>query len=174
VDNSWLAELEADPLGPAHAPNRSPRGVAAGHYVHVEPTPLADPVLVAYSDAVAFGLLGLAPADVASAQFLRTFSGDNSGGLFGASWATPYALSIYGHPHLPAGAQPDGSGYGDGRAVSVAEVVVPAPWAPHGGTDRFELQLKGGGRTPFCRGGDGRAVLRSSVHRFLSMQPKKL
>jgi uncharacterized protein YdiU (UPF0061 family) len=53
-----------------------------------------------------------------------------------------------------------GDGYGDGRAVSIAEVE---------GLDgrSWELQLKGGGTTPFSRGHDGRAVLRSSVREFL-------
>jgi hypothetical protein len=36
--------------------------------------------------------------------------------------------------------------------------------------ERMELQLKGGGRTPFCRGADGAAVLRSSVREFLASE----
>ena len=56
----------------------------------------------------------------------------------------------------------NGNGYGDGRAISVGEVVTP--------TGRWELQLKGGGTTPFCRSGDGRAVLRSSVREFLASE----
>ena len=32
---------------------------------------------------------------------------------------------------------------------------------------RWEMQLKGAGQTPFCRGADGRAVLRSSIREFL-------
>jgi uncharacterized protein YdiU (UPF0061 family) len=35
---------------------------------------------------------------------------------------------------------------------------------------RWELQLKGGGPTPYCRGADGRAVLRSSVREFLAQE----
>ncbi|MEO1685636.1 MAG: protein adenylyltransferase SelO family protein, partial [Cyanobacteria bacterium J06631_12] len=35
---------------------------------------------------------------------------------------------------------------------------------------RWEMQLKGGGPTPYCRGGDGRAVLRSSVREFLAQE----
>ena len=35
---------------------------------------------------------------------------------------------------------------------------------------RWELQLKGGGQTPFCRNADGRAVLRSSVREFLASE----
>lgn len=55
-----------------------------------------------------------------------------------------------------------GGRYGDGRAISVGEVVVAG--------QRWELQLKGGGTTPFCRGADGRAVLRSSVREFLASE----
>ena len=40
--------------------------------------------------------------------------------------------------------------------MSIAEVVVP-------GGERWEFQLKGSGPTPFCRGADGRAVLRCNV-----------
>jgi serine/tyrosine/threonine adenylyltransferase len=51
-----------------------------------------------------------------------------------------------------------GDGYGDGRAISIGEL------------NGYELQLKGAGRTPFCRGADGRAVLRSSVREFLASE----
>ncbi|MFT5808573.1 MAG: hypothetical protein ACI9LG_002890, partial [Moritella dasanensis] len=34
----------------------------------------------------------------------------------------------------------------------------------------WEMQLKGGGRTPYCRGADGRAVLRSSIREFLAQE----
>merc|ERR1719454_529419 len=56
----------------------------------------------------------------------------------------------------------NGNGYGDGRALSVGEVVVDGK--------RWEMQLKGAGTTPFCRGADGRAVLRSSVREFLASE----
>src|SRR5690606_23707164 len=49
---------------------------------------------------------------------------------------------------------------GDGRAVSLGEVLNT-----HG--ERLELQLKGAGPTPYSRGADGRAVLRSSIREFL-------
>jgi uncharacterized protein YdiU (UPF0061 family) len=51
-----------------------------------------------------------------------------------------------------------GNGYGDGRAISIAEFKG------------YELQLKGGGKTPFHRGADGRAVLRSSIREFLASE----
>ena len=55
-----------------------------------------------------------------------------------------------------------GDGYGDGRAISVFEGIINGK--------RWEMQLKGGGPTPYCRGADGRAVLRSSVREFLAQE----
>jgi len=52
---------------------------------------------------------------------------------------------------------------GDGRALLLGE------WRPDpgGAGPSYELQLKGAGRTPYSRMGDGRAVLRSSIREFL-------
>ncbi|WP_203563848.1 protein adenylyltransferase SelO family protein [Deefgea sp. CFH1-16] len=55
-----------------------------------------------------------------------------------------------------------GNGYGDGRAMSIFEGVFS--------DQRYEMQLKGGGATAYSRGGDGRAVLRSSVREFLAQE----
>src|SRR5574340_666473 len=49
---------------------------------------------------------------------------------------------------------------GDGRAILLGEVKNAAG-------EGWEVQLKGAGRTPYSRGGDGRAVLRSSIREFL-------
>ena len=46
--------------------------------------------------------------------------------------------------------------------MSILEAVING--------QRWEMQLKGGGRTPYCRGADGRAVLRSSVREFLAQE----
>merc|ERR1712000_80265 len=54
---------------------------------------------------------------------------------------------------------------GDGRAISLFETekkVKKAPWP-----ERYELQLKGAGRTPYSRFADGKAVLRSSLREFI-------
>jgi serine/tyrosine/threonine adenylyltransferase len=48
---------------------------------------------------------------------------------------------------------------GDGRALLVGEAQTPQ--------GRMEVQLKGSGMTPYSRGADGRAVLRSSIREFL-------
>jgi uncharacterized protein YdiU (UPF0061 family) len=191
VDNSWTSELAQDPDMQQHAPNHYAREVRSGHYVLVEPTALPAPYLVATSAAFA-ARLRLGDGALRSEAFLRLFSGDVRGGapsLRGRTWATPYALSIYGEELVPNGAGARGDGYGDGRAISIAEVVVEA-WPPASNAtgaaigaegeeaaegealegERWELQLKGSGRTPFARGGDGRAVLRSSVREFLASE----
>jgi len=166
-DNSWIRDLDADPMQARHRPNQRPRNVDAGHFVLVRPKPLPDPFLVAHSHELFEDLgLDIDARTVEDPQFLMTFSGNVSGGgVFDPdmTWATPYALSIYGNEHTPQGSGPDGHGYGDGRAISIAEV-----FDKHG--KRIELQLKGAGRTPFCRGGDGRAVLRSSVREFIASE----
>ena len=170
VDNEYLRYLEPDPEFAANEPNRQPRQVRSGHFVPVKPTPLPRPALVIVSAEVC-KLLQLDVADTASADFLSLFSGgDVSASLpgFSASWATPYALSIYGQEIVPNGAGSKGDGYGDGRAISIGEVAIQSKSA--GPPLRYELQLKGAGKTPFCRGADGRAVLRSSTREFLASE----
>merc|ERR1719424_251887 len=121
--------------------------------------------------------LGLSIDAVESEEFARYFSGDMKAlPDTMRSWCTPYALSIMGQPYTSN--CPFGNG--NGRAVSIGEVVVPAqsrgPSAEpakngdEGAPRRWEMQLKGGGTTPFCRGADGRAVLRSSLREFLASE----
>ena len=160
ADHSWLRALQADPETDKHVPNRTSRQVRSGHYVKVKPTPLPKPKLVAYSSPMAEELR--LSKLVTSEAFLRFFSGDIDAIQGFESWATPYALSIYGQEMYDNCPFKNGNGYGDGRALSIGEVVV--------GGHRWEMQLKGGGRTPFCRGADGRAVLRSSVREFLASE----
>lgn len=105
---------------------------------------------------------GLSEADCGTDTFLDFFSGDVGAVPGMTSWSTPYALAIMGTPMVRQCPFKDGTGYGDGRAVSMGEVVV--------GGKRWEMQLKGGGTTPFSRGADGRAVLRSSIREFLASE----
>ncbi len=77
-------------------------------------------------------------------------------------WACGYALSIYGTEYYQQCPFRTGNGYGDGRAISIFEGVINGR--------RWEMQLKGGGSTPYCRGADGRAVLRSSIREFLAQE----
>ena len=161
---SLMAALNCDPDAKANGEDHAPRQVFTGHYVPVNPTPIKDPEYVAHSKHL-FHELGFADSMAQSADFVRMFSGDISQvpqpmRKFG--WACGYALSIYGNEYSQQCPFQTDNGYGDGRAVSVLEAVING--------QRWEMQLKGGGRTPYCRGADGRAVLRSSVREFLAQE----
>jgi len=144
--------------------DHAPRQVFSGHYVSVKPTPIKDPEYVAHSKNF-FHELGFADSMAESADFMRLFSGDLSHvpePMLKVGWASGYALSIFGTEYTQQCPFGTGNGYGDGRAISVLEAVI--------NDRRWEMQLKGGGQTPYCRGADGRAVLRSSVREFLAQE----
>ncbi len=143
-DNRFVRELPGDP-------ERGPRvrQVSGALYSHVEPTPVRAPRLVAHSREVA-ALLGFSEADVAAPAFARVFGGNAL--LDGMQ---PWAANYGGHQFGNWAGQ-----LGDGRAISLGEAVNAAG-------ERWELQLKGAGPTPYSRNADGRAVLRSSVREFL-------
>lgn len=164
ADYSLLKSLNCDPDAKEDGRDHRPRQVFSGHYVPVAPTPIKDPEYVAHS----FGLfreLGFADELATSEDFMRMFSGDLSSvplPMRKLGWACGYALSIMGNEYIQQCPFQTGNGYGDGRAISVLEAVING--------QRWEMQLKGGGPTPYCRGGDGRAVLRSSVREFLAQE----
>ncbi len=110
----------------------------------VLPTPLPQPHWVGTSSAVG-ELIGLPPRWQESDDLLAAFTGN---ALLPGS--RPMASVYSGHQFGVWAGQ-----LGDGRALLLGEV------AGH------ELQLKGSGRTPYSRMGDGRAVLRSSIREFL-------
>ncbi len=164
VDYSFMDNLEADPESSSDGNDYIPRQVFSGHYVPVKPTPLSAPEYLAHSKNL-FKELGLSDLLLQNKDFLRIFSGDLSNvkkpmRKFG--WATGYALSIYGKEYNQQCPFKTGNGYGDGRAISIFEGIFKGK--------RWEIQLKGSGPTPYCRGGDGRAVLRSSIREFLAQE----
>ena len=164
VDYSLLESLQADPEASSDGEDHRPRQVYSGHYVPVTPTPLPEPEYVAHSASL-FAELGLSDALAQDEDFRRLFSGDSSvarGAMRPYGWATGYALSIYGTEYIQQCPFGTGNGYGDGRAISIFEGLFEG--------QRWEMQLKGGGPTPYCRGADGRAVLRSSVREFLAQE----
>ncbi len=164
ADYSLMDTLNSDPEATADGVDHDPRQVFSGHYVPVKPTPIDNPQYVGHSQTF-FEELGLADSLAQSEEFMRMFSGDMAdvpAPMRKVGWVTGYALSIYGTEYTQQCPFGTGNGYGDGRAVSVLEAVI------HG--KRWEMQLKGGGRTPYCRGADGRAVLRSSVREFLAQE----
>lgn len=161
---SLMDTLNCDPDATENGADYTPRQVFTGHYVPVNPTPIEDPEYVAHSKGF-FSELGFADSLAESPDFVRMFSGDISQvpePMRKVGWATGYALSIYGTEYIQQCPFQTGNGYGDGRAISVLEAVINGR--------RWEMQLKGGGRTPYCRGADGRAVLRSSVREFLAQE----
>ncbi len=163
-DYSFMDTLNIDPDSKIDGIDHSPRQVFSGHFVPVKPTPIANSEYVAHSKKL-FNELGLDDSLAQCPDFASMFSGDTSNvpepmSKFG--WACGYALSIYGKEYYAQCPFQTGNGYGDGRAISVLEIVR--------GGKRWEMQLKGGGRTPYCRGADGRAVLRSSVREFLAQE----
>ena len=159
---SLMDTLTPDPDATDDGIDHSPRQVFSGHYVPVNPTPISDPEYITHSKGF-FKELGFADSLAKTKEFIQIFSGDISQApspMRNQGWATGYALSIYGNEYYQQCPFGTGNGYGDGRAVSVLEAVI--------NDKRWEMQLKGGGRTPYCRGADGRAVLRSSVREFLA------
>ena len=159
-----MDSLHADPQASADGHDHRPRQVFSGHYVPVTPTAIPAPEIVAHSKTL-FHELGLSDGLAQDEEFIRLFSGDITVARkpmrpFG--WATGYALSIYGTEYIQQCPFRTGNGYGDGRAISVFEGIFNGR--------RWEMQLKGGGPTPYCRGADGRAVLRSSVREFLAQE----
>jgi serine/tyrosine/threonine adenylyltransferase len=143
-DNAFVRELPGDPeQGPRL------RQVDGALYSRVDPTPVAAPRLLAHSAEMA-ATLGFSATDVAAPEFAELFGGNAL--LDGMQ---PYAANYGGHQFGNWAGQ-----LGDGRAISLGEVINAAG-------ERWELQLKGAGLTPYSRGADGRAVLRSSVREFL-------
>ena len=143
-DNRFIRELPADP-----ETANTRRQVFGAGYSRVSPPPVAKPQLVAYSREVA-ELLGLSEEVCQSAEFTQVFAGNRL--LPGME---PYANCYGGHQFGYWAGQ-----LGDGRAINLGEVVNEK-------NERFTLQLKGAGETPYSRNADGLAVLRSSVREFL-------
>src|SRR5687768_14186322 len=116
-------------------------------FAKIEPRPVAAPRLIRLNTALAENL-GLDPAALASPDGIAMLAGND---LPEGAAALAYAGHQFGHfvPQL-----------GDGRAVLLGEVV---------GRDgaRRDIHLKGSGRTPFSRGGDGRAALGPVLREFI-------
>ncbi len=120
-----------------------------GAYAACQPRTWPAPQLVALNDALA-DELGLAPQRLRSEAGLAFLSGN----ALPAS-ATPLAQAYAGHQF--GGFSPQ---LGDGRALLLGELIDR-----HG--QRRDIALKGSGRTPFSRGGDGRAALGPVLREFL-------
>ncbi|MCR8842124.1 YdiU family protein [Paenibacillus sp. SC116] len=80
-------------------------------------------------------------------------------------------VAVFAGNHIPEGAAPLAQAYaghqfghfnrlGDGRALLIGEHITPQG-------ERFDIQLKGSGRTPYSRGGDGRAALGPMLREYI-------
>ncbi|MGJ7489863.1 protein adenylyltransferase SelO [Variovorax sp. ZT4R33] len=114
-------------------------------FTELQPTPLPAPYWVGRSEAAA-RLLGLDPDWFRADEALEVLTGNAL-----LPGMTPLASVYSGHQFGVWAGQ-----LGDGRAILLGETDAG-----------FEVQLKGAGRTPYSRMGDGRAVLRSSIREFL-------
>jgi len=113
-----------------------------------QPDPVTSPALLAYNDRLADEI------EAAGAELGRS------------------ALDVLAGNQVPQGSQPVAQAYaghqfggfspqlGDGRALMLGELVTPSG-------ARFDVQLKGSGRTPFARGGDGRAAVGPMLREFI-------
>jgi len=114
-----------------------------------EPRPVADPTLVVLNKTLASDLGGN-PDELASPTGVAVLAGNAV-----PAGAEPVALGYAGHQF--GGYSPR---LGDGRALLLGEIVDPSG-------RRHDLHLKGSGRTPFARGGDGRAALGPMLREYL-------
>src|SRR3954464_10725735 len=143
-ENSFVRDLPGDPVS-----SNVPRQVRNACYTRVEPTPVAAPRLLAWSDDLAQAL-GISPPEKNNRLIAEVLGGNRV-----LPAMQPYAARYGGHQFGHWAGQ-----LGDERAITLGEAI---------GSDgtRYDLQLKGAGRTPYSRTADGRAVLRSSVREFM-------
>ena len=143
INDTFNRELPAD-----NNRNNSRRQVFNACFSFVKPHVPSHPQLIHTSEEM-ISALGLEVGDAASDEFLKIFSGSEV--LAGTD---PYAMCYGGHQFGSWAGQ-----LGDGRAINLAEVI--------NGDQRWALQLKGSGETPYSRSADGLAVLRSSIREHL-------
>ena len=117
-------------------------------YTRVAPTPVRNPQLAVFNTALAVQL-----------------------GLDAQELNGPAGAAIFAGNALPDGAQPIAQAYaghqfghftglGDGRAILLGEQITPS-------RERFDIQLKGSGQTPYSRRGDGRAALGPMLREYI-------
>src|SRR5687768_1240360 len=117
-------------------------------YAPAAPTPVREPRLIAFNRPLAAAL-----------------------GLDADALAGPAGAAIFAGNALPDGSRPIAQAYaghqfghfttlGDGRAILLGEQITPAG-------ERFDIQLKGPGRTRYSRGGDGRAAVGPMLREYV-------
>jgi uncharacterized protein YdiU (UPF0061 family) len=117
-------------------------------FTQINPTPVSLPKLIVFNDSLAASL-GLDAEELQSKDGVEVLAGNEipEGAL---PLAQAYAGHQFGHFTM----------LGDGRAVLLGEQITPSD-------ERFDIQLKGSGRTPYSRGGDGRAALGPMLREYI-------
>ncbi|KAI9836186.1 MAG: hypothetical protein M1819_001523 [Sarea resinae] len=161
--HNFTSRLPPDPVFPTpvdshQAPRHvlGPRLVKGALYTYVRPEPAEEPELLAVSEA-AMRDIGLKDGEEKSDEFKETVAGNK------LLWDEATEEGIYPWAQCYGGWQ-FGSWagqLGDGRAISLFESTNTTT------NTRYEVQLKGAGRTPYSRFADGKAVLRSSIREFI-------
>lgn len=117
-------------------------------YASQKPTPVENPKMVIFNSDLAREL-GLDAEMLITSKGTEIFSGNRL-----PDGSMPIAQAYAGHQF----------GYftmlGDGRAILIGEQITPKK-------ERYDIQLKGSGKTPFSRGGDGRAALGPMLREYI-------
>jgi uncharacterized protein YdiU (UPF0061 family) len=143
-DNRSLREL---PVDTSFQPSQ--RDVPNAIFALVDPTPLENPHLIAYSQDVAENLLEVDLESEPKEKVSAILAGNDK------TFGRPAAHCYCGHQFGVFAGQ-----LGDGATMYIGETV-------NSKAERWEIQFKGAGLTPFSRQADGRKVLRSSIREFL-------
>jgi len=143
IKNTFTKELPADLIE-----ENSIRQVKNACFSYVNPTITKNPSLIHVANNVA-NEIGLSSKDIQSDEFLKVFTGNE---IYPNT--KPFAMAYAGHQFGNWAGQ-----LGDGRAIALFEVEHQSK--------SWMLQLKGAGKTPYSRSGDGLAVLRSSIREHL-------
>lgn len=117
-------------------------------FTPLDPNPVSSPKIVKFNDSLAASL-GLQKEQLQSQEGVSILAGNSvPKGAFPLAQA--YGGHQFGHFNM----------LGDGRAMLIGEQVTPSG-------ERVDLQLKGSGRTPYSRGGDGRAALGPMLREYI-------
>jgi len=161
--NVFTSNLPADerfptPIKSHEAPRKGlgPRIVKGALYTYVRPENVKEPELLAVSYP-AMRDIGLQEGEEKTEEFKLLVAGNK------IMWDPETQIGVYPWAQCYGGWQ-FGSWagqLGDGRAISLFESSNPTT------NNRYEIQLKGAGKTPYSRFADGKAVLRSSIREFV-------
>ncbi|MEN9906862.1 MAG: hypothetical protein RLZZ540_3 [Bacteroidota bacterium] len=143
IQDTFNKELPADPITENYV-----RQVENACFSFATPTKTANPEIIHVSSEMLKNL-GLSIADAQTDEFKNVFTGNE---VFPNT--QPFAMCYGGHQFGNWAGQ-----LGDGRAINLTEIVH--------NNQRWAIQLKGAGKTPYSRTADGLAVLRSSIREYL-------